>query len=156
MIATVHFENSTYADLPYKFEAGTPNFNAMPTLKPALELLKMSLEDEDLNSNLEAIKEYVSEELKKDDRIHFAAESVEIDRRIPLFSIMVDGVHHEDLAILMDKMGVALRSGHLCAEPLMGRLGVQGILRASFSPYNTIQEAEEFISCLRRSIDILY
>lgn len=156
MIATVHFENSTYADLPYKFEAGTPNFNAMPTLKPALELLKMSLEDEDLNSNLEAIKEYVSEELKKDDRIHFAAESVEIDRRIPLFSIMVDGVHHEDLAILMDKMGVALRSGHLCAEPLMGRLGVQGILRASFVPYNTMQEAEEFISCLRRSIDILY
>ena len=81
---------------------------------------------------------------------------MDIDRRIPLFSIMVDGVHHEDLAILMDKMGVALRSGHLCAEPLMGRLGVQGILRASFAPYNTMQEAEEFISCLRRSIDILY
>ncbi|MGN1226164.1 MAG: aminotransferase class V-fold PLP-dependent enzyme [Candidatus Cryptobacteroides sp.] len=156
MIGTVEFENSTYAELPYKFEAGTPNFNAIPTLSPALDLLKLSMEDKELSSNMEAIKEYVSEELGKDERIHFAGEGVENGRRIPLFSIMVDGVHHEDLAILMDKMGVALRSGHVCAEPLMGRLGVYGILRASFAPYNTMKEAEEFIGSLRRAIEILY
>ncbi|MGM9787908.1 MAG: aminotransferase class V-fold PLP-dependent enzyme [Candidatus Cryptobacteroides sp.] len=156
MIGTVEFEKSTYAELPYKFEAGTPNFNAIPTLTPALDLLKFTMEDRELCSNMEAIKEYVSEELRKDERIHFAGEGVENERRIPLFSIVVDGVHHEDLAILMDKMGVALRSGHVCAEPLMRRLGVQGILRASFAPYNTMKEAEEFIACLRRAIEILY
>ena len=156
MIGTVSFESSTFAELPYKFEAGTPNFNAVPTLKPALELLRFTMEDKELKRNLESINEYVSEELNKDDRIHFAGEAVENSRRIPLFSIMVDGVHHQDLAIIMDKMGVALRSGHVCAEPLMNRLGVQGILRASFASYNTMEEARDFIASLTRAIDLLH
>ena len=155
MIGTVSFEKTTFAELPYKFEAGTPNFNVIPTLKPAMALLKETMEDAELAENLESINRYVYDALMADDRIVLAGGKAGVENRIPLFSIIVKGVHHEDLALVMDKMGVALRSGHMCAEPLMGRLGVTGILRASFAPYNTLEEAEEFIKCLNRAIDIL-
>lgn len=155
MIGTVSFEKTTFAELPYKFEAGTPNFNVIPTLKPAMALLKETMEDTELAENLESINRYVYDALMADDRIVLAGGKAGVENRIPLFSIIVKGVHHEDLALVMDKMGVALRSGHMCAEPLMGRLGVTGILRASFAPYNTLEEAEEFIKCLNRAIDIL-
>ena len=67
----------------------------------------------------------------------------------------MEGAHHEDLALLLDKMGVAVRSGQMCAEPLMDRFGVTGMLRASFAPYNTMQEAEYFIASLRKAITML-
>jgi cysteine desulfurase/selenocysteine lyase len=72
-----------------------------------------------------------------------------------LFSFAVKGVHHEDLALILDKMGVAVRSGQMCAEPLMDRLGVTGLLRASFAPYNTLEEADYFISALEKAIKML-
>jgi cysteine desulfurase/selenocysteine lyase len=75
--------------------------------------------------------------------------------KIPLFSFTVKGAHHEDLALLLDKMGVAVRSGQMCAEPLMDRYGVTGMLRASFAPYNTLEEAEYFIKSLGRAISML-
>ena len=74
---------------------------------------------------------------------------------MPLFSFTVEGVHHEDLALVLDKMGVAVRSGQMCAEPLMDRCGVTGMLRASFAPYNTMQEAEYFIASLHKAIGML-
>jgi len=67
----------------------------------------------------------------------------------------VKGAHHEDLALILDKMGVAVRSGQMCAEPLMNRLGITGLLRASFAPYNTLEEAEYFIKCLDKAINML-
>ena len=75
--------------------------------------------------------------------------------KIPLFSFAVKGAHHEDLALILDKMGIALRSGQMCAEPLMDRLGVTGLLRASFAPYNTLEEAEYFIKSLNKAINML-
>ena len=72
-----------------------------------------------------------------------------------MFSFTVNGVHHEDLALILDKMGVAVRSGQMCAEPLMNRFGVTGMLRVSFAPYNTMQEAEYFVKCLDRAIGML-
>ena len=72
-----------------------------------------------------------------------------------LFSFSVEGVHHEDLALILDKMGVAVRSGQMCAEPLMDRMGVTGMLRASFAPYNTMEEAEYFVKCLNKAIGML-
>ena len=155
MIGTVTFKKTTYAELPYKFEAGTPNFNVIPTLKEGMSLLGYASEDRDLVDNLERINEYVYDALCSDERITLLGSKAGVRKRIPLYSIIVKGVHHEDLAVLMDKMGVALRSGHVCAEPLMDRFGVTGILRASFAPYNTIQEAEYFIKCLNRSIEML-
>lgn len=67
----------------------------------------------------------------------------------------MDGVHHEDLALILDKMGIAVRSGQMCAEPLMERLGITGVLRASIAPYNTMQEAEYFIMSLNKAIRML-
>ena len=75
--------------------------------------------------------------------------------KIPLFSFTVNGVHHEDLALILDKMGVAVRSGQMCAEPLMDRFGVTGMLRVSVAPYNTMEEAEYFVKCLNRAINML-
>ena len=155
MIETVTWGKTTYADLPYKFEAGTPDFNNIPTLKSSLSLLKYTFEDPEIKENLENIKQYVYHELTRCERVHLVGTSEDLDKKIPLFSIVVDGAHHEDLALLLDKMGVAVRSGHACAEPLMLRLGVTGVLRASFAPYNTLAEAEYFINCLNRAINLL-
>lgn len=155
MIGTVTWGKTTYADLPYKFEAGTPDFNNIPTLKSSLSLLKYTFEDPEIKENLENVKQYVYQELTRSERVHLVGTSEDLDKKIPLFSIVVDGAHHEDLALLLDKMGVAVRSGHACAEPLMSRLGVTGVLRASFAPYNTLAEAEYFINCLNRAINLL-
>lgn len=155
MIGTVTWGKTTYADLPYKFEAGTPDFNNIPTLKSALSLLKYTFEDPEIIENLENIKQFVYQELMRNERVRLAGTSENLDDKIPLFSIIVEGAHHEDLALLLDKMGIAVRSGHACAEPLMSRLGVTGVLRASFAPYNTMEEAECFINCLNRAINLL-
>ena len=139
MIATVRFSGTTYAPLPEKFEAGTQNFNAVPTLVPAMELVKAMRADAEVQKEQEAILDYVYEKLTGDDRV--VLYGTERAAKIPLFSFGVKGAHHEDLALILDKMGIALRSGQMCAEPLMDRLGVTGLLRASFAPYNTLQEA---------------
>ena len=75
--------------------------------------------------------------------------------KVPVFSFAVKGAHHEDLALILDKMGIAVRSGQMCAEPLMNRFGVTGLLRASFAPYNTLDEAEYFIKSLDKAINML-
>ena len=155
MIGSVSWAGTTYADLPYKFEAGTPNFNAAVTLKPAIELLQAIRKDEELNLCSEKVKTFVYQELNNKPRIHLHGTSKDLSLKIPVFSFTVDGAHHEDLALILDKMGIALRSGHMCAEPLMDRYGVTGMLRASFAPYNTMQEAEYFLACLDKAIKML-
>ncbi len=154
MIATVKFSGTTYAPLPGKYEAGTQNIAGTPTFKPAIDLIK-SLEDKDLQSENEAVKEYVLQKLMEEERIHLYGVPRGTSEKVSLFSFTVNGVHHEDLALILDKMGVAVRSGQMCAEPLMDRFGVTGMLRASFAPYNTLREAEYFISCLHKAIDML-
>ena len=153
MIETVRFSGTTFAPLPEKFEAGTQNFNAAPTLVPAIEMVRAMRSDASVEREQQAIFEYVYTKLTEDERI--VLYGTEKSAKIPLFSFGVKGAHHEDLALIMDKMGVALRSGQMCAEPLMDRLGVTGLLRASFAPYNTLEEAEYFIQCLNRAINML-
>ena len=155
MVGTVKFSGTTYAPLPMKFEAGTQNFSSAITLKPALEFLK-SLNDNELTQYFERVKAFVLDSLLKDERIRlFGVPRGTTDDKIALFSFCVEGVHHEDLALILDKMGIATRSGQMCAEPIMDRFGVSGMLRASFAPYNTIEEAEYFIECLNRAINML-
>ena len=151
MVGTVTFEETTYASLPMKFEAGTQNFTSTPTLKPALEYIKL------LNiNNLDEIRDYILDKFINDDRIIFyGVPRGTGEDKIPLFSFTVKGVHHEDLALILDKMGIAVRSGQMCAEPLMDRFGVTGMLRASFAPYNTMEEAEYFVKCLDKAINML-
>jgi len=149
MIESVKFTGTTYAPLPEKYEAGTQNFAGVPTFKPAIERL------EKMRTQQKEIIEYMLESLYADNRITLYGRPEKIEDKIPLFSITVKGAHHEDLALLLDKMGVAVRSGQMCAEPLMDRFGVTGMLRASFGPDNTLVEAKQFISCLGKAIDML-
>ena len=154
MISTVKFSGTTYAPLPEKFEAGTQNFTGVPTLRPAIETALM-MRDELLTKYCDGVKEYLMEELLKDERITLYGVPSSMEEKIPLFSISVKGAHHEDLALILDKMGIAARSGQMCAEPCMDRFGVTGMLRLSLAPYNTMEEAEYFIKSLDKAVKML-
>jgi cysteine desulfurase/selenocysteine lyase len=154
MISSVKFTGTTYAALPEKFEAGTQNISGVPTFKPAIEFVK-SLEDNEIISYGKAVSKYLYDALTSDPRITLYGIPASGQEKISLFSFSVAGAHHEDLALIMDKMGIALRSGQMCAEPIMDRFGVTGMLRASLAPYNTMEEAEYFIKCLDKAIKML-
>lgn len=154
MISTVKFSGTTYAPLPEKFEAGTQNFTGVPTLRPAIEMALM-MRDESLTKYCDGVKEYLMEELMKDERVTLYGVPSSMEEKIPLFSISVKGAHHEDLALILDKMGIAARSGQMCAEPCMDRFGVTGMLRLSLAPYNTMEEAEFFIKSLDKAVKML-
>ena len=154
MIDTVSWEGSTYAPAPFKFEAGTPNINSVPTFVPAINLIA-EINTGETARELDQIMHFVYNALVSDERIVLRGTTQNLDEKLPLFSFSVKGVHHEDLALVMDKMGVALRSGHMCAQPLMTRYGVTGMLRASFAPYNTLEEARIFIESLNKAISLL-
>lgn len=154
MISTVKFSGTTYAPLPEKFEAGTQNFTGVPTLIPAIEMALM-MRDKSLTKYCDGVKEYLMEELMKNERITLYGVPSSMEEKIPLFSISVKGAHHEDLALILDKMGIAARSGQMCAEPCMDRFGVTGMLRLSLAPYNTMEEAEYFIKSLDKAVKML-
>ena len=155
MVGTVTFDETTFAPLPMKFEAGTQNFNSSPTLKPALELVNL-LNDNKLTIYNNQVRDYILTNLINDERIIlYGVPRGTDEEKIPLFSFNVRGVHHEDLALILDKMGIAVRSGKMCAEPLMNRFGVTGMLRVSLAPYNTMEEAEYFVKCLDKAINML-
>ena len=155
MIETVRFSGTTFAPVPGKFEAGTQNFNAVPTLQEALKLAQAFKEDAEVLENQKNITEYLLGALTNDPRIRLYGVPRGTQVKIPLFSFSVEGAHHEDLALILDKMGIAARSGQMCAEPLMDRFGVTGMLRVSFAPYNTMEEAEYFVKCLNKAINML-
>jgi len=155
MIATVKWSGTTYAPLPEKFEAGTQNFNAVPALLPAVDFAETCRKDVELTEYQERIKNFVYDALRADGRIVLYGVPRRTEDKVALFSFAVKGVHHEDLALILDKMGIALRSGQMCAEPLMDRLGVTGLLRASFAPYNTMEEAVYFMKSLDKAIAML-
>lgn len=152
MVGTVKFSGTTYAPLPGKFEAGTQNMAGTPTLKPAMETALLMREIEPYHRE---VINYVLDSLMKDSRIRLYGVPRGTSDKIGLFSFCVEGVHHEDLALILDKMGIATRSGQMCAEPIMDRFGVTGMLRASFAPYNTMEEAEYFIASLDKAIGML-
>ena len=155
MVGTVSFSGTTYAPLPMKFEAGTQNFASTATLKPAIEFVNL-LNDNELMEYSDKVRDYLLNVLTRDSRIRlFGVPRGTNEDKIPLFSFAVKGVHHEDLALILDKMGIAVRSGQMCAEPLMDRFGVTGMLRVSLAPYNTMEEAEYFVKCLDRAINML-
>ena len=155
MVGTVTFEETTYAPLPMKFEAGTQNFASTATLDTAIEFINL-LNNNELIKNIDNIRDYLLGKLTSDEKIRvYGVPRGTNDEKIPLFSFTVDGVHHEDLALILDKMGIAVRSGQMCAEPLMNRFGVTGMLRVSVAPYNTMEEAEYFVKCLDKAIKML-
>ena len=116
--------------------------------------MKQSREEE-AKGALEKIKLFVYQALKSNNRVHLYGDPINFEDKIALFSFTVEGAHHEDLALILDKMGIALRSGYMCAEPLVNSMGCTGMLRASFAAYNTMPEAEYFISSLDKAIAML-
>lgn len=155
MVGTVTFAKTTYAPLPLKFEAGTPNFIGSAALKPALDFAWEISQGEcgkAVKESESKIIVYMKGALAEIDGAVLYGES---QNRIPLFSFNVEGCHPGDIAQILDKMGIAVRTGMLCAEPLMAHFGVTSMVRASFAPYNTLQEAEYFISGLKRAVAML-
>lgn len=155
MIASVKFTGTTYAPLPEKFEAGTQNFNGIPTLKEGLRIAAL-MRDSEIERQYHAASEMMYDFLSSDSRIRlYGVPCGTNDVKIPVFSFTVQGVHHEDLALILDKMGIATRSGQMCAEPIMDKFGVTGMLRASIAPYNTVEEVEYFKKSLDKAINML-
>lgn len=148
MIDSVTFEKTTFAPLPLKFEAGTQNYAAAACYVPALDFAENAEVDP-------SIVPYLMEELPGIEGLHLYGLPKDISRKAPLFSFTIEGTHPSDIAQILDKLGVAVRSGHVCAEPLMARYGITSVCRASFAPYNTLEEAETLVKALRRAADML-
>lgn len=148
MIDRVTFEKTTFAPLPLKFEAGTQNYAAAACYVPALDFAENAEVDP-------SIVPYLMEELPGIEGLRLYGLPKDISRKAPLFSFTIEGTHPSDIAQILDKLGVAVRSGHVCAEPLMARYGITSVCRASFAPYNTLEEAEILVKALRRAADML-
>ncbi len=154
MIESVKWSGTTYAPLPRKFEAGTQNISGTPTLVQALEMAE-AMHSPEIENNMAEVVDYMLNALTSDSRFHLYGLPGDGYEKIPLFSFSVEHFHHEDLALILDKMGIAVRSGQMCAEPLMDSFGVTGMLRASFAPYNTVEEARYLMKSLDRAIKML-
>ena len=155
MVGTVTFAKTTYAPLPLKFEAGTPNFIGAATYTPAIEMIKQMRSGElaqAVKMEEDAIKSYLDREFDTIEGLKVYGKG---ENKIALYSFSIDGVHPLDMAQILDKMGMAFRTGMLCAEPTMTRFGVTSMMRISFAPYNTLEEAEAFVAALRRGLAML-
>ncbi len=155
MVDRVSFSHTTYAPLPLKFEAGTPNFVAAACLKPALEFAAEVRDDVWVREHEKSIVSTMVHELQQIEGLKICGLPQDLSHKVPIFSIGIDGIHPSDAAQMLDKMGIAVRSGLMCAEPLVNRFSDRGLLRVSFAPYNTLSECETFISKLKLVINML-
>lgn len=155
MVDTVSFACTTYNVLPLKYEAGTPNFTGQACFVPALELADTLRHSSEVKAQERALVAYLAEELPRIDGLRIFGLPDDLSTKIPLFSLTVEGTHPSDLAQILDKLGIAVRSGWMCAEPLVRRFSDRGMLRASFLPYNTMAEAEAFVAGLQRVVKML-
>ena len=148
MIAHVDFSGTTFGELPFKFEAGTPDYVGTAAFASALDYVD--------SIGLEAIAAHENELLRYTTAQMEQIEGMRIFGTSPhkssVISFLVDGIHHYDMGMLLDKLGVAVRTGHHCAQPLMTSLGIEGTVRVSFAVYNTQVEADAFIAALKRVV----
>lgn len=151
MIKEVSFEGTTYNELPYKFEAGTPNIADVIALSAAIDYVN-ALSKEALFTHELALLAYATEQLSAIPGLRIIGTAPE---KIAVISFVIDGIHPQDLGVLLDKFGIAIRTGHHCVQPLMERFGLPGTCRASFAFYNTFEEIDLFVKALRRSINML-
>lgn len=151
MIEHVSFEHTTYAELPFKFEAGTPDFVDIAALSRALDFIEETGIERIAAHEHELLDIATAEMLKIPELTIYGMAG----KKDPVISFNVGNIHNYDIGMLLDKQGVAVRTGHHCAQPLMERLGVPGTVRASFAVYNTREEVEAFIKALNRALEIL-
>lgn len=151
MVDKVSFEKTTFNKVPFKFEAGTPNVGAALGLETAVKFIQ-SFDRQEVEQHEDMLLNYATEQLKNIDGIRFIGQS---PRRSGLVSFLVDGIHPYDLGTIIDKMGVAVRTGHHCAEPVMTFFGIPGTVRASFAMYNTKEEIDIFIKAVEKATMML-
>ncbi len=151
MVDTVSFEKTTFNVLPYKFEAGTPNVGAALGLETAIQFLQ-GLNKSEVEAHETQLLQSAIQQLSEVEGIRFIGQA---EQHSGLVSFIIKGVHPYDLGTLLDKMGVAVRTGHHCAEPVMTRFGIPGTVRASFALYNTIEEVETFIKAVKKAAMML-
>lgn len=151
MIKEVSFSGTTYNELPYKFEAGTPNIADVIAFGSAIDYVK-SYGSGELMKQEQALLAYATDKLAAIPGLRIVGTAPE---KIAVISFVVEGIHPQDLGVLLDKFGVAIRTGHHCAQPLMQRYGLVGTCRVSFAFYNTLEEIDRFIVALERSIRML-
>lgn len=151
MVDTVSFEKTTFNVLPYKFEAGTPNVGAALGLETAIQFLQ-GLNKSEVEAHETQLLQSAIQQLSEVEGIRFIGQA---EQHSGLVSFIIKGVHPYDLGTLIDKMGVAVRTGHHCAEPVMTRFGIPGTVRASFALYNTIEEVETFIKAVKKAAMML-
>ena len=148
MISHVTFEKTTFAELPFKFEAGTPDFIDIAAFAKALDFLEETGLDA-IAQHEHTLLDYAEERLMNEiDGLRIFGRAKD---KSPVISFLVGDIHPYDLGMLLDKQGVAVRTGHHCAQPLMERLGIPGTIRASFAAYNTIAEVDAFVAALVRA-----
>ncbi|KAB2859919.1 MAG: cysteine desulfurase [Flavobacteriales bacterium] len=151
MIKTVTFEKTTYNELPHKFEAGTPNIVGGIGLGVAIDYMN-SIGLDKIEAYEHELLTYATEQIKQIEGVRIVGEAA---KKASVLSFVVDGTHPSDIGMIIDKLGVAIRTGHHCTEPLMNRLNVPGTARASFAFYNTFEEIDIFIAALKRAVTML-
>ncbi len=151
MIKEVSFEKTTYADLPYKFEAGTPNIGDAVVLKAALDFVS-KIGKEKIRNHENELLAYATEQLLQIPGVKIIGTAA---NKVSVVSFVIDKVHPQDIGILLDNRGIAVRTGHHCAQPLMHCFGIPGTIRASFAMYNTREEVDQMIVGLQKALKML-
>jgi cysteine desulfurase/selenocysteine lyase len=151
MIATVTFEKTTYADLPHKFEAGTPNIAGGIAFGAALEYMNR-VGFENIAAYEAQLLDYATNGLKNIPGLKIYGES---PNKTAVISFNVEGIHPYDIGSILDQMGIAVRTGHHCAQPIMDFYEIPGTIRASFSFYNTFEEIDRLEAGIRRAVAML-
>ena len=151
MIKDVSFEKTTYNEMPFKFEAGTPSVGDVLGLKTAIEFME-TIGIANIANHEKQLLDYAVEQMKTVDDIRFIGTA---PNKTSVVSFLVGSSHPYDVGTLLDKLGVAVRTGHHCTQPIMERYGIPGTVRASFAIYNTMEEIDEFVKALKRIAPML-
>jgi cysteine desulfurase/selenocysteine lyase len=151
MIDQVTFEKTTYADLPHKFEAGTPNIAGGVGFGAAVDYMN-SIGFDAIAAHENDLMRHATEKLKKIEGLHIYGD---VDNKVAVISFNVEGLHPYDIGTLLDKMGIAVRTGHHCCQPIMDHFQIPGTVRASFAFYNTHEEVERFIAGVEKAVGML-
>lgn len=151
MIKTVSFEKTTYNDLPFKFEAGTPHIEGFVTFKTAVDYLS-HIGMENIAAREAELMQYMLDEMQQIEGIRYIGTAKE---KAAVVSFLVEGTHPYDIGVLLDQQGVAVRTGHHCAQPIMDFYGIPGTVRASLAFYNNEQDVQLFIKALKKAVSML-
>ena len=151
MIGHVAWDKTTFADLPFKFEAGTPDFVGISAFAEALDYID-SIGIDNIADWEHCLLKRATEGLMKIPGMRIFGTQPE---KSGVISFLVDNIHHYDMGMLLDQLGIAVRTGHHCAQPLMTALGIEGTVRASFAVYNTFDEVDAFVAAVKRVADML-